>query len=258
MSYSRPQSANQESNLHKPRILCLHGGGVTGEVFQLQARAFIHRLADFRLVFADGPHFCDAGPGIAPTYTDFGPFRRWLRWLETHQELDDEVATEELMYAIDTCKQNDPGDGPWVGVLGFSQGAKVASSLLYDQQIRLEKEGAADTDYKFGVICNGRLPLVSLCKHSRSPALVNPGGMSEGFKWEGVSPHVLKIPTIHVHGLKDPGIHLHREMLEKYHDPDTATVIEWNGEHRMPIKAEDVEPIVRAIYRIAVQENVLL
>jgi hypothetical protein len=47
-------------------------------------------------------------------------------------------------------------------------------------------------------------------------------------------------------------------MLEKYHDPSTATVIEWDGEHRMPIKAEHVEPVIRAIYRIAVQEGVLL
>jgi hypothetical protein len=82
--------------------------------------------------------------------------------------------------------------------------------------------------------------------------------MSEGFVWEGVSPHVVRIPTIHVHGLRDPGLHLHREMLEKYHDPETTTVIEWDGEHRMPIKTEHVEPIVRAIYRIAVQERVLL
>lgn len=237
-------------------VLCLHGGGVTGEVFRAQARSLIKHLPDFRLVFADGPFFCDPGPGIVPVYQDYGPFRRWLRWLPEHPPIDDETATEEVMYAIETAKREDDGDGPWVGLMGFSQGAKLSSSLLYDQQIRKDKEGRADTDYKFGVLLAGRSPLVSFCKYSKSPACVNAGEISEGFKFEGESPHVLRIPTIHVHGLADAGLHLHRKMLNQYHDPETSTVLEWDGNHRVPIKSVDVEPITREIYRIAREQGV--
>lgn len=231
---------------------------MTGEVFRAQARSLIRYLPDFRLVFADGPFFCSAGPGIVPVYQDYGPFRRWLRWLPEHPSIDDDTAIEEIMYAINTCKENDLGDGPWVGILGFSQGAKMTASLLYDQQIRLEKEGHADTDYKFGVLLAGRLPLVSLSEHSRGPAVCQPGAQSEGFKHEGESPHVVRIPTIHVHGLADPGLHLHRQMLDKYHDPKTTALIEWDGSHRVPIKKDDVEPITQAIYRIALEQGVRL
>ncbi|KAK3720680.1 hypothetical protein LTR37_003730 [Vermiconidia calcicola] len=238
----------EEKTLHLPRILCLHGGGVTGEVFRAQARSLIKYLPDFRLVFADGPFFCNPGPGIVPVYQDYGPFRRWLRWLPEHPEIDDEAAIEEVMYAIETCKREDEGDGPWVGLMGFSQGAKLSSSLLYDQQIRKENEGKADTDYKFAVLLAGRSP--------RSPACVNPGAVSEGFHYEGESPHILRIPTIHVHGLADPGLHLHRKMLNQYHDPKTTTVIEWDGAHRVPIKRTDVEIITNEIYKIAREQGV--
>lgn len=246
----------EDQTRHFPRILCLHGGGVTAEVFKAQSRALIRYLPDFRLVFADGPFFCDPGPGIVPVYQDFGPFRRWLRWLPEHPELDDEAAVEEIMYSLETCKREDEGDGPWVGLMGFSQGAKLASSLLYDQQIHMEKEGKADTDYKFAVSLAGRSPIVSFSEYSRSPACVNPGAISEGFKYDGVSPHILRIPTIHVHGLADQGLHLHRKMLSQYHDPNSVTLIEWDGTHRVPIKKTDVEKITTAIYRVAREQGV--
>ncbi|KAF2169683.1 hypothetical protein M409DRAFT_64731 [Zasmidium cellare ATCC 36951] len=248
-----PSSAN---DLHKPRILCLHGGGVTAEVFRAQARSLIKNLPDFRLVFADGPFFCNPGPGIVPVYQDCGPFRRWLRWLPEHPEIDDESAIEEVRYSIQTCKDEDEGDGPWVGLMGFSQGAKLASSLLYEQQIHVEKEGKAETDYKFAVMLAGRSPIVSFSDYTKHPACVRPGAVSEGFHYEGESPHVLRIPTIHVHGLNDPGLHLHRKMLKQYHDPKTSTLLEWDGTHRVPIKKTDVEPICNEIYRVAREQGV--
>jgi predicted esterase len=257
MSLSNPRAVTEEESRHKPRILCLHGGGVTAQIFRMQARSIIRDLPDFRLVFADGPFFCDAGPGINSVYSDYGPFRRWLRWLPEHAEIDDETAIEEIMYAIDTCKENDSGDGPWVGLLGFSQGAKMVSSLLYDQQVRLEKTGKADTDYKFAVLMAGRSPLVSLSEYAQGPAMITAGAMSEGFQYEGVSPHVVKLPTIHLHGLTDEGLHLHRKMLHQYHDPKSSTLLEWGGAHRVPFKKEDVEPLTQAIYEVARQQGVL-
>ncbi|TKA74663.1 hypothetical protein B0A49_05657, partial [Cryomyces minteri] len=178
-------TATPPQDLSLPRILCLHGGGVTGDVFKAQARALIKALPTFRLIFADGPFYCDPGPGIVPVYEDWGPFRRWLRWLPEHQEIDDDSAIEEVQYAIKTCKDADHGKGPWVGLLGFSQGAKLAASLLYEQQIQMEKLGKADTDYKFAVLLAGRSPLVSFSELSKSPATVAAGAISEGFFYDG-------------------------------------------------------------------------
>ena len=80
--------------------------------------------------------------------------------------------------------------------------------------------------------------------------------MSEGFNYEGESPHILRLPTLHVHGLADPGLHLHRRLLKQYCDESTATVLEWDGNHRVPIKKTDVEPICKEILRIAREQGV--
>lgn len=244
------------TDLSLPRILCLHGGGVTAEIFQLQARSLIKALPTFRLVFADGPFYCPPGPGIVPVYEDYGPFRRWLRWLPEHADIDDEAAIEEVMYAIETCKSGDPGTGPWVGLMGFSQGAKLAASLLYDQQVREEKIGVAETAYKFAVLLAGRQPLMQLSEYSVGPATLGAGEISEGFRYEGPNEHVLRLPTIHVHGLNDAGLHLHRDLMRKYCHPESVTLVEWDGTHRVPLKKTDVDKICTEIYRVAKEQGV--
>ena len=243
-------------DLSLPRILCLHGGGVTGEIFALQARNLIKALPGFRLVFADGPFYCAAGPGIIPVYESHGPFRRWLRWLPEHPPLDDSSAIEEVLYSIETCKRDDEGTGPWVGMMGFSQGAKLAASLLYEQQVQLENKGQADTEYKFAVLLAGRQPLISFSEFSRGPGTLGAGEISEGFRYEGVNEHVLRLPTIHVHGLNDAGLHLHRELMDRYCDRDSVTLVEWDGTHRVPLKKTDVDKICTEIYRIAREQGV--
>lgn len=35
----------------------------------------------------------------------------------------------------------DEGDGPWVGLLGFSQGAKIAASLPFRRQVLIVGKG---------------------------------------------------------------------------------------------------------------------
>ncbi|KAI5196567.1 hypothetical protein AUEXF2481DRAFT_33302 [Aureobasidium subglaciale EXF-2481] len=244
------------TDLSLPRILCLHGGGVTAEIFQLQARSLIRALPAFRLVFADGPFYCAPGPGIAPVYEDYGPFRRWLRWLPEHAAIDDESAIEEVIYAIETCKSGDAGTGAWVGLLGFSQGAKLAASLLYEQQVRQENTGRADTSYKFAVLLAGRQPLMRFSEYSVGPATLGAGEISEGFRYEGPNEHVLKLPTIHVHGLNDAGLHLHRDLMRKYCHPDSVTLVEWDGAHRVPLKKTDVDRICTEIYRVAKEQGV--
>lgn len=268
-------SPSTTPSLHAPRILCLHGGGVNSSIFRTQCRALIKHLPHFRLVFADGPWFCSAGPGIFPVYADCGPFRRWLRWTPDHPPIDDEAAVEEILYEIERCQREDTerhgATGEWVGLLGFSQGAKVAASLAFDEQIRRERgigrgEGEGEKEdgrtktnkYQFAVLMAGRNPLVSLGEYSKDPALVSAGQMSEGFEYEGISPHILRLPTLHVHGLMDEGLHLHRKLLRQYCDPQTADVIEWDGGHRIPIKWEDVKPITEWIYRTARREGVVI
>ena len=225
----------------------------------------IKNLPDFRLVFVDAPFLSASGPGVVPVYENWGPFRRWLRWRPEHPEIDDEDAAEMILSSLERCKLEDEGDGPWVGLLGFSQGAKIAASILYDQQIRAGRgfrDSRIRTNYRFAVLFAGRGPLISFCENGATPlpGFATAGQMSTTERsdyYPGQLPNVLlRFPTIHVHGLNDMGLHWHRKLLKQYHDSTTTTVIEWDGTHRMPLKRADVMKVVLEIYRVAREEGV--
>ena len=231
---------------------------MNSRVFRLQSRALIHSLSGFRLAFADAPWLSEPGPGIVPVYQDHGPFRRWLRWKPSHPNIDDDDAIDGIFSVLEDCKARDQGTGPWVALLGFSQGAKIAASLLYDQQIRMQEQGFAETNFKFAVLLAGRGPLVSFCDYSNDEAMDRAGGMSldRNELPEGVSPHVLRLPTVHVHGLKDQGLHYHRQLLKQYCEPSNSSILEWQGDHRVPLKQADVSKVATEIIRVAREQGI--
>ncbi|KAF3349539.1 Sorting nexin mvp-1 [Verticillium dahliae VDG2] len=69
-------------------------------------------------------------------------------------------------------------------------------------------------------------------------------GLPEGITGDA---HVLKLPTVHVHGLRDPGLEMHRVMMKSYCEEGTTRLVEWNGGHRVPIKQADVDAVVGEI-----------
>ena len=251
-----------EEDLSHPRILCLHGGGVNAEVFRLQMRAIIASLKPyFRFVFADAPFLCDAGPGIVPVYESFGPFRRWFRWQEDQPSIDDDSAIEEIKYSLNTAMERDRGSGPFVAVMGFSQGAKLAASLLYEQQLRKEapQSGEPETDFRFGILLAGRSPLISLSELSADLGLGSVGGIPGATEFKALEDNRrLMLPTIHVHGLKDPGLELHRQLLKNYCDPSSISLVEWDGEHRVPVQTIDVVAVTSQIVSLAKLTGVLM
>ena len=259
----------QDPTLHLPRILCLHGGGTNAQIFRLQSRVLVMQLrSSFRLCFAEGPFICNPDPNITPIYKDFGPFRRWLRWLPEHAELD---AGTTIKLIDKQLKQAMDGDdaygatGEWVGILGFSQGAKMAASLLLRQEKRAEILGVdkASSNFRFAVILAGRAPLVSLDpQHLPSPALADPAQTTSSLLNDlgGSDPekpeHILRLPTVHVHGRRDQGLHLHKRLLEQYCEVGSTRLVEWDGDHRVPVRTKDVAAIVEQILDVGRETGV--
>lgn len=212
---------------------------------------------------------CDPHPDVVSVYGSYAPFRRWLRWLPEHAEIDTESCIEEIGYAIKSAMESDDlggGQGEWVGLMGFSQGAKLAASILLEQQAREQKAqregsgietgfiGIPDLHWRFGILLAGRAPLSNLNPRVlESPALVQADALSEGFRFceEVDEDAVLRMPTLHVHGMADAGLHLHRILLHEYCSKESATLVEWEGAHRVPLKSKDVDRVVGAIYDLA-------
>jgi len=253
-----------------PRILCLHGGGVNAAIFKLQSRSLVRHLQhSFRLVWADGPFYCDPHPDIIQVYGSYAPFRRWLRWLPEHAEIGAESCIEEVGYALKSAMEDDDREGAtgeWVGLMGFSQGAKLSASILLEQQAREDKAqmggtrvgdswiGIPGVSWRFSILLAGRAPLSNFNPAiMKSKALVSTADISEGFQFcEAVDDDViLRKSTLHVHGTADPGLHLHQRLLQEYCEDGTTTLLEWDGAHRVPIKSKDVDRVVDAIYDLA-------
>lgn len=252
-------SGNDKASLNLPRILCLHGGGTSAEIFEVQARGIIRALAGtFRFVFVDAPFLSKPHPDIIPFFGDHGPFYRWLRWDGDagHNTDEERKILGQLQWAMD----EDEGTGEWVAVLGFSQGAKIAASLLWAQ----EKVNDGQGPYRFGVIMAGRAPVVILDpKKKLGRTIPHTAGISElsnDFRdWapDNTGEHALSIPTLHVHGLKDPGQPLHQRLAKDYCKDGTARVIEWDGGHRLPIQPEDVDKVVQQMLELGRETGVI-
>ncbi|KAL2810517.1 serine hydrolase FSH [Aspergillus granulosus] len=250
------------SNLHLPRILCLHGGGTNSTIFRAQCRVLIAQLrSHFRLVFADAPFPSEPGPDVVSVYRDFGPFKRWLRSKPEHPHVEPTSAVDEIDRSLYIAMEDDNavgGTGEWVGILGFSQGARVAASLLFRQQVRTQLLGdsACAIHFRFAVLMAGQGPIVSLDPRlPMNEALVDAseiallGAPSAACLARGE--HVLRLPTIHVHGMLDPGIARHRFLLETYCCPRARRLVQWEGAHRVPIKTNDVAALVFEILDVA-------
>lgn len=283
--------------LHRPRILCLHGGGTNASILSMQARTFTPQLAPhFRLVFADAPFPSDPHPGILPVYEDFGPFKVWSRWAQGQPVCGDtgDLALEPAAVvdgADVQCRAAMAADdaagatGDWVGLLGFSQGARMVGSFLLEQQLRIERllghpitgpadvAGIAPADmpvgfaggkWRFAVIMSGRGPFFALSPEAALiPSLDTPGAVynlstlrsaddeDAGGPAAAASRKRLALPSIHVSGLQDGGLPWNRELRALDCEPASSTVIEWDGDHRLPFRLEHVRPIVKEICRVA-------
>ena len=244
----------------KQRLLCLHGGGVTGQIFERQMRHFKKSLAPhFRLVFADGPWTSEMHDDLKPVYSQMGPCRRWGRWKPSHPSLDHSSAIRQVERSLTKAMDEDEGSGEWVGLIGFSQGAKLAFSILLENQLRLQKDrratGFAGVHWQFGVIMAGRGPPYNLGHSHKNPQhYTSVAGLSPVCESDLSSlpfSNKLQTPTLHVHGLQDGGLDMHRHLLKHFTSPAKSRLIQWYGAHRIPIQSTNVKEITEGILEMA-------
>lgn len=150
---------NDDDRLNLPRILMLHGGGTNARIFRAQCRILEAALRpNFRFCYAQAPFLSQAGPDVQKVYSHLGPFRAWLRW-SPDSVGDDNCVTDEILSAIDLAVRLDNAagaTGEFVGILGFSQGAKIGASLLKAMQMRGRSVRPSWQTFRFGVLLAGR------------------------------------------------------------------------------------------------------
>ncbi|KAK2010237.1 oxidoreductase [Colletotrichum eremochloae] len=200
----------------RPKILCLHGGGTSAMIFQIQLIRLSRVLEpQFEFVFLDGPIESEPGPGVLPVFEGCGPYRRWVTD-------DPSVPAEELERQKETVmellKMYIQQTGPYVGVMGFSQGARAAASVLLEQQRQ------PFVPYNlFGVFLCGTYP----------PFVPDDDK--------------IRAPTVHVVGLFDPWKPASEELIELCSEQSTRQVVRYPGGHHLPNAPDTIQNIAAMV-----------
>ncbi|KAL3465213.1 serine hydrolase FSH [Aspergillus heterothallicus] len=218
-----------------PLIACFHGSGSNASIYEIQCSFLTSLLSDtFRLEFFEGPFTRPAGPGVLPAFEGYGPYKSWFDTEGSNKGDgsgfgnggEDGVRRVWGLMEERLKERRREEQEEWVGVMGFSQGSRVAGGLLLDQQRRGVGGLDGEIEVRFGVCCmGGGAPMEA----------------ETGLKMENPDT-VVRIPTLHLHGLKDEYLSLGRDQLARHYDSKTASLYEINYHHAMPwVKAESEE-----------------
>ena len=250
-------------NKNLPRILCFHGAGSSGPIFQAQGRKIFRALkSDFRFVFLNAPFPSPAGPGMIPTYQDSGPFYRWQCDESAVENFDitmDEVRRERshVLQMLIAELIKDDNSAPFVGIAAFSQGARVATGLLHYLQQEQQRGNNVLPELKFAIINSGTYPPLFLEECGPTNGLGSITSETEDSTnvkapdcCIDTHPRV-RLPSLHLHGSNDPWRPESESLLRDCYEPTSATLIMFTGGHQLPTMDKETARIVTAIRELS-------
>jgi predicted esterase len=146
---TQPVSTEPEMK-NMDKVLILHGWRTSGDILFMQTAAFRYHT-QIEVVKVNAPWEA-AGPpdkGIAEYY----PKEAYYQWWDYHELNGEKVSYKGYEVSIEKMQAFLEEHGPFLGVLGFSQGATVATFLAEIQQ-KLQKKW-----FNFMILIGGVPPL---------------------------------------------------------------------------------------------------
>ncbi|KAJ5389915.1 uncharacterized protein N7496_000983 [Penicillium cataractarum] len=224
------------------RFLCLHGRGTNSDILEAQLAPLRRRLAQHTLEFFDAQSACAPAPEISDLYPP-----PYLCWYEHGRPDEVSIALDELCAVLDE-------DGPYDGLIGFSEGAALIASLLLFDELAGRRPRI-----QLAVLFNSVVPLTahpagvqhtsSLLSelvhghHDHYLALLktdeqvdDPLAQAWGFSPAG--PLRIAVSTVHIIGDQDP-FAPSSQLVVKMCQPERAQVLRHGGSHALP-QAGDV------------------
>lgn len=214
----------------KPAILCLHGGGSSVAIFKVQTQRLQNDLRRrFDFVFANAPFETAAGPGILPVFEDAGPFYTWVKPGDTAPEETTKLLERAIADQVAVIGR------AFVGVMGFSQGARLTVGLLLDQQEQRQSHEMERTQ-----MVDGTRPAFGVLLIGTYPALVLHGSLPE-------SPQRISLPALHAIGRHDPYREDGKTLMAEYFQAWRSKTVEFQVNHRVPILKDEVKELAGQI-----------
>lgn len=179
---------------------------------------------DFHCV--DAPNEVEEAPGVAAYYS--GPYLGWLDFPEA--EPDKPIPREILDSAMEYIDEIVEEDGPFNGILGFSQGATMAFCYLH-HRLRTRP-----FDPPF-------IPFACAIFISASGTAKDQSTLVE---YTGSSGRSITVPTLHVYGKEDVDSEAAKTMYAQCKAGDTEFILHPYG-HPIPTDADSTRRIVKGI-----------
>eukprot|EP00929_Paragymnodinium_shiwhaense_P118877 TRINITY_DN90777_c0_g1_i1.p1 TRINITY_DN90777_c0_g1~~TRINITY_DN90777_c0_g1_i1.p1 ORF type:complete len:929 (-),score=227.03 TRINITY_DN90777_c0_g1_i1:290-3076(-) len=204
------------------RVLCLHGHSQTSATFEQKIAKLIAKAESFaEFVFVDGP---------VELPTVFGDRENTRAW--GNPDSDGAVDSVEVLEALAKAWE---ARGPFDGVLGFSEGTKVAHYLC-------SRGVALDSVQKETAACSSLSDDSESCVDALSAALkfaIMAGGPAP--QTAGASP--LELRSMHFMSAQDTVVPLQesRKLAAAYKD---AAFVVHEGGHVLPQRAQDIKSII--------------
>ncbi|RHZ49542.1 uncharacterized protein CDV56_105011 [Aspergillus thermomutatus] len=200
------------------RFLCLHGAGTSAEIFEIQSGGITQELENkgHKFLFVNGR--VNSKPEAEIEGVLDGPFySHYPRDVYPGEDL-----ARAFEYTLDIIEKQ----GPFDGVMGFSQGAALACALLANHAKTSPKPL-----FKVAVFICGATPYES----SGSKELVAEDGK-----------YPVTIPTTHIVGKQDP---YYKGSMHLYGlcDPSKAVFYDHGSKHHIPFDQANTAAMVSAI-----------
>ena len=212
-------------------LVCLHGFTQNGQQFAKQlahVASLLPQEREIELLYPDAPHACAASSveRLAAIFRSPVPPGPHLCWWDASEDGAEYRGWENTRESLRTLVEERARHGR-VGVLGFSQGAIVATALA-----ALQAHGQFPALHSV-ILIAGRVPRA----RELSPLFQKP----------------LEIPSLHIWGERDAGaVQAGPQLLAAFAD-STRQLATWPGPHIPPQSGPAADAIVHWVTRAAAQ-----
>lgn len=138
---------------------------------------------------------------------------------------DEVKAMDEVI--LKTMEENG-GPDSFVGVMGFSQGARLVAGMLLRQQMEIREFGASQWGFRFGVVIGGPFPPIGL-----TPELE---------VVEADYALLSQLPTVHAWGRDDHVRQGAKDMVDACDGPNTF-FMDFEGGHHLPLRDQEADEL---------------
>ncbi|ORY17863.1 serine hydrolase FSH [Clohesyomyces aquaticus] len=193
------------------RFLCLHGKGTTSMILETQFAAVRYQLGDgHSFEFVEGTVPESAAPELQSLSSRSEKYFGYF----------DESSPASCVKALNDLARYIEVRGPFDGVVAFSQGAALVSTLLVPES----QQVATYTPFKLAIFFSGGIPA--------HPELLK-SGVIKPLTYEDAG-EVIQIPTAHIWGSSDQGELEWPSQLRLLCHKESREEFRHNGGHQIP------------------------